>query len=593
MRCLSFPLLLVLIAGIAPLARGQESGRPGNPEDAKLEAYFRECLDETFQARPLTATRLGEHRYDDQLDDLSEEARRGNLERDRRFLRELPERVERSALSEDGRIDYEIFRHDLERSIWLAENFDPYVNDPRVYVDFLTESVYLLLTQSSLPREKNLENALKRMEKIPRVVETARKTVGKPPRVKVETAILQTRGAINFYKEEVYLLAGVPKGEGELGERAKPLVRVAEDYLEFLEEEVLPRATDEWRIGPEKFAKKLELELDAGMSADEVLEEAEREARRVETAMVVVARQLWAELVPGEPTPPDDAEGRRELVRRVLNAIGEDHGDGESLVGDVKTTVREIKSFIEKAGILELPEPDRLRIVEMPEFMRGNSLAYLNPAPPLDPKGSSEYAVSPPPEEWTESRKESLFEEYNHEMLKILTIHEAYPGHYVQLEYSNRCPSLIRRVLGSGTFAEGWAVYTEQMMLDQGFGQGDLKLRMQQLKFYLRAVLNAILDQKMHASDMTDEQALDLLMKRGFQTEGEAVGKIIRAKQSSAQLSTYFVGRTVIYRLRQSVQRELGAKFDLGRFHEAVLAHGTLPVRYLGELVARTLGQGE
>ena len=221
----------------------------------------------------------------------------------------------------------------------------------------------------------------------------------------------------------------------------------------------------------------------------------------------------------------------------------------------------------------------------MPEFMRGNSVAYLNPSPPLDRQAVSEYAISPPPADWSPARVASFLEEYNRSMLKILTIHEAYPGHYVQLAYSNRVPSLIRRVLSSGTFAEGWAVYTEQMMLDQGFGEGDLGLRLQQLKFYLRAVVNAILDRKMHAEGMTDEQAMELLVGRAFQTEGEAVGKIIRSKQSSAQLSTYFVGRLAFYRLRQKVQRAQGDRFDLARFHEAVLAHGTLPVKYLPELV--------
>src|SRR5205085_2437504 len=151
-------------------------------------------------------------------------------------------------------------------------------------------------------------------------------------------------------------------------------------------------------------------------------------------------------------------------------------------------------------------------------------------------------------------------------------------GHYVQLAYSSRCPSLIRKLLYSGTFAEGWAVYTEQMMLDQGYGDGDLSLRLHQLKFYQRAVINAILDNKMHCAGMTDEEAMTLLVERGFQTEAEAVGKIARAKQSSTQLSTYFVGRTAFYRLRQDVQRKRGGAFDLARFHEEVLSHGTLPV---------------
>jgi uncharacterized protein (DUF885 family) len=226
----------------------------------------------------------------------------------------------------------------------------------------------------------------------------------------------------------------------------------------------------------------------------------------------------------------------------------------------------------------------------MPEFQRGNSVAYLNPAPPLDVDGSSEYAVSPPPSDWTPHQVESYLREYNRAMLKILTIHEGYPGHYVQLEHSNRCPSFIRRVLSSGTFAEGWAVYTEQMMLDQGFGRGDPALRLQQLKFYLRAVVNAILDHEMHAGTMTDQQAMDLLVGRAFQTEGEALGKVIRAKQTSCQLSTYFVGRVAFHRLRQQIQRLMGERFDLEKYHEAVLSHGTIPVRYLPELVRESLG---
>jgi uncharacterized protein (DUF885 family) len=178
-------------------------------------------------------------------------------------------------------------------------------------------------------------------------------------------------------------------------------------------------------------------------------------------------------------------------------------------------------------------------------------------------------------------------------MLKVLTIHERYPGHNVQLEYSNRHPSIVRRVLSSGVFAEGWAVYTEQMMLDQGFGDGDPALRLQQLKFYLRAVVNAILDHRMHCNGMTDDEAMKLLMEGAFQTEGEALGKVIRAKQSSCQLSTYFVGRMAFYRLRQQLSRELGERFDLARFHESVLNHGTLPVKYLPELVRKDLIGGK
>lgn len=568
---------LVLAMGMAVEVRGDE--------DSRLEAFFKAYLDAAFEAEPLMATRLGDHRFDDRLDDLSAPAREARVAIDRRTLADLPKAVDKKGLSRDGRIDFEILEHHLRRSIWSYEHFRPFEDDPRIYGDYLTEAVYLLFVQSTLPKAENLKNALARMARVPKVVEVARATLKNPPRVKTETAIRQTQGAIDFYTGELFLLAGQPKGQGELGEKARAIVEALESHLAFLKGEVLPRSTEDWRIGRELFVEKLDLELDSGISADEVLAEAESEAARVEREMAVIARQLWGTTFPGVPVPTDDAEGRRRMIRRVLEATGKDHGSPATLVDDARATVGQIKTFIREKRILTLPEPDRCQVIEMPEFMRGNSVAYLNPSPPLDREAASEYAISPPPSDWSPARVESFLAEYNRAMLKVLTIHEAYPGHYVQLAYSNRHPSIIRRVLSSGTFAEGWAVYTEPMMLDQGFGGGDLALRLNQLKFYLRAVVNAILDRKMHADGMTDEQAMELLAGRAFQTEGEAVGKIIRAKQSSAQLSTYFVGRTAFHRLRQKVQRTQGERFDLGRFHEAVLSHGTLPVKYLPELV--------
>jgi uncharacterized protein (DUF885 family) len=574
---------------VVPTRATEVAVKTSAAEDAPLNSYFDAYLRQAFQLEPLMATRLGNHDFDDQLDDLSSKARDSRLALLKSTRRELPNRVNRETLSSDGKIDYDIFQRHLDASIWLTETFHPFEDDPRIYGDYLSESVYLLLTQSSLPNEINQKNALARMEQIPGVVEEARRSLKNPPRVKTETAIRQTEGAIAFYEKDLFDLIGESPERAAFADKARPIVAALKSHLAFLKNEILPRSTENWRIGPELYEKKLDYELDSGIGADEVLAEAEREAVRVENEMAVFARQLWSQLFPGRPLPPDDVQGRRELIRQVLDEVAKDHGSNETLVEDVRATVAGIKTFIRDQRILTLPEPDHCRIVEMPEFLRGNSVAYLNPAPPLDARGSSEFAVSPAPSDWTPDRVESLLREYNRPMLQILTIHEAYPGHYVQLEYSNRCPSPIRRVLSSGIFAEGWAVYTEQMMLDQGFGEGSIPLRLQQLKFYLRAVVNAILDHKMHAGSMTDDEAMELLMGRAFQTEGEAVGKIIRAKQSSCQLSTYFIGRMAFYRLRQTLQREQGETFDLSRFHEAVLSHGTIPVKYLPELVRKSL----
>jgi uncharacterized protein (DUF885 family) len=576
------PLLLALPAGAVPMTT--PAAQPA-AEDTRLANLFQSYLDQEFARHPLFATQQGNHDHDDRLDDLSPDARKKDVETTRAMLATLGKEIDPKKLSRDGRIDHDIWAHALRYALWSAEHDSRFESDPRVYGEYASDSVFLLFTQSTLPRGRNVANAAKRIAFVPKVLAAARAGLKTPPKELTEVAIKRNRGAISFFEREIYAVAEEVPGSEPLATPCKAAVAALKEYQDWLEKELLPKSTGEWRLGKDRFAKKLELELDAGLTADEVVKLAEAEADRVEREMWYVAKQLWAKLFPGKPVPPDDADGRRAAVKAVLDELGKDHGRPQDLVADARKTVDKIKAFIRDKKILTLPDPDTCKVVEMPEFQRGFSLAYLNPAPPLDPKADSLYAVAPPPADWSPERVEALLREYNSAMLQVLTIHEAYPGHYVQLAYGNRCPSLVRKVLYSGTFAEGWAVYTEQMMLDQGYGDGDLSLRLHQLKFYQRAVINAILDHKMHCEMMSDDEAKTLLMGRGFQTEAEAVGKVSRAKQSSTQLSTYFVGRTAFYRLRQEVQRRQGDKFDLGRFHEAVLGHGTLPVKYLPELV--------
>ena len=562
---------------------------PAQSSDEALAAFFRQYLDESFALRPFSATQMGDHRFDWQLDDLSAAGRTRWVEQTRRALAALPQRVDYAKLSRDRQVDFEIIRHELEKSIWLAENTRPFEDDPRIYNDYLNDSIYLLLAQSSLPRETNVANAIARMAHLPRVVETAKQNLRNPPRVFVETAIRQNQGAIAFYETDIFSYAGQSAQRGALKSATLPVVAALKDYQQFLEKDLLPRANGEWRLGKDKFGRKLE--LDAGLTADQVLADAEAEFERVQREMYVVACQLWSQYFPLLPLLPDDAAGRRETVQRVLSRIAQKHGTPQTLVRDVKGAVKELKRFLRDRPILLLPEPDRCQIIEMPEFQRGNSTAYMNSPPPLDTNATGFYAVSPPPKDWSAERVKSYFEEYNNEMLRILTIHEAYPGHYVQFEYANARGSLPRNVLSSGPYVEGWAVYTEQMMLDQGYGAGDLALRLTQLKFYLRAVVNAILDHKMHCTAMSDAEAMTLLTEGGYQSEGEARLKVIRAKQSSAQLSTYFVGRMAHYRARQQMSRERGEQFSLPRYHQAVLDLGPVPVKYLPELVKRRLDE--
>ncbi len=562
---------------------------PSLAADSPLEFFFRRYLDERFALHPFEATQLGDHRFDDRLDDLAPAMLEKSLEHLKQSLAKLRREIDRTKLSPDERINFDIFHHELAASIWLRENTDPFATNPRAYSEYISDSVFLILTQSRLPKETNVANAIARMQHIPQIVAAAKLNLKHPPRTVLETAIRQNKGAIAFYESELFETVGPTPQLAALKAEAARLVPVLRGYQRWLEKELLPRATEEWRLGKRKFAKKLDYTLDAGVGADEVLREAEAEFARVNNDLYVVARQLWHRYFPLAPLPPADAAGRRSTVAKVIAAVSKEHGRPEELMADTRATVDRIKTFIREKDILRLPEPDRCQIIEMPEFQRGNSLAYMNGAPPLDPDAPSFYAVSPPAKDWTAKRTQSLLEEYNRHMLQILTIHEAYPGHYVQLEYSSRTPSLLRRVLQSHVMIEGWAVYTEQMMLDQGYGGGDLALRLNQLKFYLRAVCNTILDHKLHCANMTDDEAIRLMVEGAFQSEEEARLKLVRAKQTSTQLSTYFVGRMAHVRLREQIQRELGDKFNLGRYHEAVLAHGSVPVKYLPELVRAKL----
>lgn len=585
--CLGWALSLALVAG----GRAQEA-------DQRLAVAFKGWLDEYIAMQPFLGTRWGDHRFANKLEDLSPAGREKIVSHTRKTLDSLNKEFDPKQLSPDGRVDLATWKTGLERSLWIEENLVPLDTDPRSYNEYTTDSTYLLVTQTTLPKAAVTKACLARIREVPRLLEQARANLGakkssRPPvRVFVETAIRQVPGSIAWYKSGLAEALGQGEGAEEVRREAAALVPLFEGYRQFLEKEVLPRSSDQWKLGPKLFAQKLEYELEADISAAEVLAEAEREFARVESEMAALSRTLWPTFFPGKAQLPDTPEGRRETTRRVIAEVSRDRGTVDTLVKDAKSGAEKLKAFIRKRGLLKLPEPDRCDILEMPEFQRGNSVAYLNNAPPLDFEARSVYAISPPPKDWDARRVESFLDEYNHRMMQILTLHEAYPGHYVQLEYANRNPSLVRRIFASGVYIEGWAVHMEQVMLDEGYGDGDLGLRLLQLKWYLRAVANAILDNNMHSGDWNETQALRFMVDKAFQSEGEALGKVVRSKQSPCQLSTYFVGRTAMHRLRQKVQIAQGDKFALLPYHQAVLEVGAVPVRFLPQLVEARLGVG-
>jgi uncharacterized protein (DUF885 family) len=272
------------------------------------------------------------------------------------------------------------------------------------------------------------------------------------------------------------------------------------------------------------------------------------------------------------------------VTAAVLDKLAEQHPDDGTVVPYAQEILGEATDFVKQHNLVTVPSVP-LDVIAMPEFKRGVAIAYCDSPGPLDKNGKTFFAVSPTPKDWSKERKESFFREYNNFMIHDLTVHEAMPGHYLQLAHANefRAPTLIRAIFRSGPFIEGWAVYCEQMMAEQGYGGPEVKI--QQLKMRLRAIANAILDQSIHAGNMDEKEAMDLMMNQAFQQEGEAVAKWKRARLTSAQLSTYFVGATEHLDLRAADQKKLGKDFDLKKYNDQVISYGSPPVKYVRELM--------
>ena len=566
------------LCGVLTLALACSSDPPRQDED--FESAAKEYLDEALALNPEFATYLGEHRYDAELGDYSKEGIAEALALEKRYLDRLTA-IDPARLSPENAIDYEILRNRLESSIFEMEQIREYEWNPLVYN--VAGSIYSLLARDFAPLEERLANVGSRLEQIPRVLESARENLGNPPKVHTETAILQNGGAISLIRDDLEeFLAEAPDKREPLAKPRETAVQALEAYGEWLNKELLPRSTGDFRLGEEKFRKKLAYELHTDMSMEEILSRAEKGLAETHAALYETALPLHREYFPDASDA--EREDRKAVIKSVLTKLADDHPTNETIVEDAKQTLEETTRFVAEKRLVGLPaEP--VEIIVMPEFQRGVSTAYCDSPGPLEKNGETFYAISPTPKSWTKERAESFYREYNDYMLKDLTVHEAMPGHYLQLSHSNRFrgSTMTRAVFYSGTFVEGWAVYAEQIMVEHGFGGP--KVKMQQLKMLTRAILNTILDQKIHAGSMTEEEAMKLMLDEGFQEDGEAAGKWRRACLTSAQLSTYFAGATEINDIRKAWEAQHGPIQDWQAYHDQVLSYGSPPAKYVKRMM--------
>lgn len=545
-------------------------------EDARFEAFAGKYVQELLDRDPETATRLGEHRNDSRLDDYSAQGVERDLAAAKAGLAELS-RIDAKKLSAEDAVDYRTLKNRLESQIYEIQTLRDWEWNPLKYN--VGGAIYMLVSREFAPPEQRLRSAIGRLKGVPAVVAAAKANLKAPPKVHTETAIQQNKGTTELVKKDLdALVKQAPALEKEFRSAQATALAALADYQQWLEKDLLPRSNGEFRLGDAKFRKKLRFALDSDLSKEEILRRAEADLKSTRSAMYHSAVQIWPKLFPDKPVPMDQATA----IKAVLDEAAKKHPTNETVIPQATKALAETTAFVKEKGFVTVLE-EPLDIVATPEFQRGVAVASCSPAGPLEKNKKTFYYISPTPEDWTAQRVESFFREYNDSMLEEVTIHEAMPGHYLQLAHANRfrAPTLVRGVVASGTFIEGWATYAEQLMADAGYG--GTEVRMQQLKMRLRMILNAIIDQKIHTEGMTEKDAIARMMNDGFQEEGEAVGKWKRARLTSTQLSTYYVGNAEMNDIRAAWEKNHGRYPDLRALHDGMLSFGNAAPKYIRE----------
>ena len=547
-------------------------------QDDDFISLANDFIEELLERYPEFATALGDHRFDGRLNDYTAEGVADAIAWNKHYLESL-ESIDPSRLSPTNAVDYEILENELRYSIWSGEELREHTWNPMRYG--VGDALYSLLAREFAPLEDRLASLKQRLEGVAAVFDSARANLENPPRVHTETAIRQNDGAISLVRDELEtFLAEAPGMKQALESARQSAVAELEEYGRWLREDLLPRSNGDFRIGEEKYRTKLAFTLHSDLSMEEILVRAQQRLAELQNELYETALPLHRELA----ARVADETDRKAVIRAVLDSLADSHPTDTSIVDDARRSLEEVTTFTEEKGLVTVPD-EPLRIIVMPEFRRGVSTAYCDSPGPLEKNGETFYAISPTPEAWSPERKLSFYREYNDYMLQDLTVHEAIPGHYLQIAHSNRMEgsTMVRSIFSSGTFVEGWAVYAEQVMAELGYGGS--RFKMQQLKMLTRAVINSILDQKIHAGSMTEEEAMEMMLQQGFQEDGEAAGKWIRAQLTSAQLSTYFVGIAEHNDMREAWIERHGPIEDWKAYHDMVLSHGSPPTKFVRRLL--------
>ncbi|MBC8027409.1 MAG: DUF885 domain-containing protein [Steroidobacteraceae bacterium] len=582
---------VALLSACAPAPRAPEASPAPPPPptpDQPFEALVARYLAEFPASAPVSATALGDHRFDARLDDVSAATWQSRAVFAELYLSELAT-FDRTKLSRANQVDVLLLKHRLEYERWRVQTLESWRWDPLIYTGIAGDAVNDLLAREFAPLSERLANLSARLEEMPRFVAQVREVLdpARVPKIHAETAAKQNAGLISLLDGEVakQIATLPPVAQEPVRASSAKARRALSQHQIWLEKRLLPEAKGDFRLGAEKYDRKLGFALFSTLTRGEIRAQAEAELAATRAAMYEIARTVLKgrRNAPSAPEKPNDAQQQR-AIKAALELAYAERPARDGVLESARASLADATAFVREKNIVTLPD-EPLEIIAMPEFKQGVALAYCDSPGPLDKGQKTFYAVSPIPAQWTRAQTDSFLREYNSRSIHNLTVHEAMPGHYLQLAHSNKYPSTLRAVLASGPFIEGWAVYGERVMVDAGYMNSDPLMRLIQLKWYLRTIVNALLDQAVHVDGMDRAAALKLMTEAGFQEEREAAGKWVRAQLSSAQLPVYFVGAREHAAMREEVQRKLGTAFDARRYHDQVLSYGSPPVRFVRQLI--------
>lgn len=535
-------------------------------------AFATSTLDSWLAAHPVSATFLGDHRHDHELDDPSPAAAAARAAEVRAQLATL-DAVETPTL--DEQIDAEVLRTNLTAELFDLDELDEASWNPMEHNP--GNALYALASRPFSPAADRLGAARARLAAVPQYLAAARDRLGSLSRIHVETAISQLDGTVALIDGALPDLAAA--AGSALGPEAAAARTAVTEHQDWLRDQ-LGAATRDPRIGAARFRSKLALTLDTDFEPDALLGRAEADLDRITAQLVDEAGRFAGVARPDSST-----------ARLVLAELARDVATDDTILDFCRAALATTTEFVRAQNLMTVYD-DRIDIIEMPEIDRGVAGAYCNPSGPLEQAAlPTQFAVSPTPTGWSREQVASYYREYNHHLLHDLTVHEAMPGHALQLMHSNRhdASTPIRAVFGNGAMIEGWAVYAEELMATRGYLRDESEraasaLRVHQLKMQLRTTLNTILDIRFHCSDLDERGAMELMTDRGFQEDGEAAEKWQRVQLTSTQLCTYYVGYCEIRGLVADL-RETNPDWTDCELHDRVLGHGSPPVRHLRTLL--------